>query len=122
MKTHVDGQGAFARSFWFAAIGSARTVVEFALAGGEASASFVFRTGRDVPAFADRLNHALEALSFNRACIRLSDKELAQHGNDVYAMAVDRTPALRFLRERFDGRIIHSSQDAWERAVLLALN
>ena len=121
MKSHIDGQGAFTRDFWFVGIGNERAVVEFALADGEASASFAFRMDADVATFSDRLIRALEALSFNRACIRLTDDELAQRGNDVFAMALDRTPALRFLRERFDGRIIHSSQSAWERAVRIAL-
>lgn len=122
MKSTDDGTGGFARSFWFAAVGdTGRAVVEFVLADGEASASFVFRVEEGLPAFADRLNRALEALSFNRACIRLTDDELAQRGNDVQAMAVDRAPGLRFLRARFDGRIIHSSQETWTRAVRLAL-
>ncbi|MCL2487861.1 MAG: zinc ribbon domain-containing protein, partial [Oscillospiraceae bacterium] len=89
--------------------------VEFAEAD---TATFVYRTGGDFDRFAKKLNRALEAVSFRREVIRLSDEELRKPENADYYMAAKRTPALQFVRANFAGRIIHSSADSWKRKLL----
>ncbi|MBQ8934647.1 MAG: hypothetical protein IJ061_10265 [Lachnospiraceae bacterium] len=49
----------------------------------------------------------MEAMGVHREIIYLSDEQLAE--KPLYRMAVDRAPAVRFLRERSDGRLIHSA-------------
>ena len=86
--------------------------VEFAEAD---SATFIYRTGGDFNDFAWQLARALEAISFRREVIRLSDEELRKPENADYYMAVKRTAALRFIRANFAARIIHSSAESWKR-------
>jgi hypothetical protein len=86
--------------------------VEFAVAD---SATFVYRTGGDFTSFAKQLNRALEAISFKREVIRLTDEELRNPENADYYMAAKRTAALQFVRANFAGRVIHSSPETWKR-------
>jgi hypothetical protein len=85
--------------------------VEFAEAN---FATFIYRTGGDFTAFARQLNQSLEAIAFKREAIRLSGIELLKPENADYLMAAKRTAALRFIRDNFVGRIIHSSTDTWQ--------
>ncbi len=89
--------------------------VEFAEAD---AATFVYKTNGDFDSFAKSLNRALEAISFKREVIRLSDSELLKPENADYLMADERTAALRYIRKHFTGRIIHSSAEAWKRKLL----
>ncbi len=70
--------------------------------------------------FAQKLNRALEAIGFKRDAIRLSDEELRKPQFAHYLMASERTAALRFVRENYAGRIIHSGPDAWKRGLQAA--
>jgi hypothetical protein len=85
--------------------------VEFAEAN---FATFIYRTNGDFAAFARQLNRALEAIAFKREAIRLSSTELLKPENADYLMAAKRTAALRFVRDSFVRRIIHSSTDTWQ--------
>jgi hypothetical protein len=89
--------------------------VEFAEAN---SATFVYKTGGSFDGFARQLNRALEAISFKREVIRLSDEELRKVENTDYYMAAKRTAALRFIRSCFTGRVIHSSVESWKRKLM----
>jgi hypothetical protein len=89
--------------------------VEFA---EENNATFIYRTDGDFEAFARQLNHALEAIGFKREVIRLTDEELREPENADYYMAVKRTAALQFIRNRFKSRVIHSNPAAWEKTLL----
>ena len=86
--------------------------VEFAEAN---TATFVYETCGDFPKAAAMLNRALEAISFKREVIRLTDEELLKPENADYYMAAKRTASLKFVREHFTGRVIHSSPEAWKR-------
>lgn len=79
------------------------------------SATFIYRTGGDFTAFAKMLNRALEAISYKREVIRLSDEELHRSDNSGYIMAIKRTKALHFVRANFAGRIIHSGLSSWKQ-------
>jgi hypothetical protein len=79
------------------------------------SATFVYHTNGDFEVFARQLNRALEAISFKREVIRLSDEELRKPENADYYMAAKRTASLQFIRSNFTGRVIHSSPEAWKR-------
>lgn len=94
--------------------GSSATV-EFAV---KDSATFVYKTNGDFAGFASRLNRALEAISFKREAIRLTDEELRKPEYERYYMASKRTAALRFVRSCFAGRVIHAGIDAWQRKLL----
>lgn len=89
--------------------------VEFAVQPGESAATFVYRTGGDFLRSAAHLNRALEAISFKREVIRLTDEELLKPENVDYYMAAKRTASLQYIRKNFVGRVIHSSQESWER-------
>lgn len=82
------------------------------------TASFVYRTAGNYDSFAKQLNRALEAISFKREVIRLTDNELLKAENADYLMALNYTSALKFIRENFVGRIIHTNIEAWKRKLL----
>lgn len=86
--------------------------VEFAEAD---AATFIYKTYGDFDGFARQLNRALEAISFRRDVIRMTDEELRKPENADYLMAAKRTAALQFVRSGFTGRIIHSGADTWKR-------
>ena len=79
------------------------------------TATFVYKTDGDVPGFAAKINRSLEAISFKREAIRLSDEDLLLPENADCLMAAKRWIPLRFIRSRFHSRIIHSSPEAWKR-------
>jgi len=85
--------------------------VEFAEAD---AATFIYKTGGDFHGFARQLNRALEAISFRREIIRMTDEELRKPENADYYMAAKRTAPLQFVRSNIIGRIIHSSVDTWK--------
>ncbi|MCL1979124.1 MAG: hypothetical protein FWG60_03080 [Methanomassiliicoccaceae archaeon] len=91
------------------------TAVEFAVKPGESAATFVYRTGGNVLVSASHLNRALEAISFKREVIRLTEEELLKPENIDYFMAAKRTASLKYVRANFVARVIHSSPEAWKR-------
>jgi hypothetical protein len=86
--------------------------VEFAEAD---TATFVYRTDSNLDSFAKQVNRALEAISFKREAIYLSDEELRMPENTDYYMGAKRTAALQFVRSKLTGRIIHSGMETWKR-------
>ena len=85
-------------------------IVEFSEAD---TATFVYKTGGDFDGFARGLSRALEAISFKREVIRLTDEELRKPENADYYMAAKRTASLQFVRSNFASRIIHTNLEAW---------
>ena len=81
--------------------------VEFAGDMNDAAATFVYRFDGDFNDFARRLNLALEAISFKREVISLSEAELSSPDYVHYRMAVQRNAALKLVRSAFVGRVIH---------------
>ncbi len=79
------------------------------------AATFVYRTDGDMKTFARQLNRALEAISFKREVIRLTDDELFKPQNSDYFMANERTPAFQYIRNHFAGRAVHSGGETWKR-------
>ncbi len=91
--------------------------VELALGEEDSAATFIYKFSGDQTAFFKRLNHAMEAISFHREVISMPDSELKLDANALYAMAVKRTGALRFLRSCFAGRAIHRTLDSWQSSI-----
>jgi hypothetical protein len=89
--------------------------VEFAEAG---TATFIYRTDGDFSRTAMSLNRALEATSFKREVIRLTDEELLKPENADYYMAAKRTASLQYIRRNFAKRLIHT--DTWKNRLLEA--
>ena len=92
--------------------------VEFAVAEGEAAATFIYRFEGGFDAFARSFNRALEAISFKREGIRLSEEELLKPEYAHYFMASRRNAALRLIRACFAGRVIHASPEKWKAGLL----
>jgi hypothetical protein len=91
--------------------------VELALGEEDAAATYLYQFTGGKTAFFKRLNHAMEAVSFHREVISITDEELKQSKNELYAMAVKRTGALRYLRACFAGRAIHRTLDTWKSQI-----
>jgi len=86
------------------------------------SATFVYQTNGSFTSFAQQLNRALEAISFKREVIRLSDEELLHPNNADYYMAAKRTASLQFVRGHFVGRAIHANPASWKQKLLSLWN
>ena len=91
--------------YWNAAFGTGVCALEFFT--GEDAATYLYRFSEPTPQFFARLQEATEATGTHRELIYFSDQQIAD--NPLYRMAVARSEALRFLRARCVGRLIHSS-------------
>lgn len=105
------------QAVWVAAVRDGAAAVELALGEESAAATYLYRFRGDKDSFFRRLNHAMEAISFHREVVSMPPEELERAENALYAMAVKRTGALRFLRGCFAGRAIHRTDESWKRAV-----
>ncbi len=94
--------------YWNAAFGKNVCAVE--LYTGEDAATYLYRFHETREEFLLRLAEAMEAMGIHREVIYLSDGQLEE--KPLYLMAVDRSHAVRFLRERSDGRLIHNGGHA----------
>ena len=72
----------------------------------------------------ETINRSMIETNFRREPIYLADEKLLDPRYLRYWFAVQRLPGLRWLREHFVGRAIHSSPEEWQAAVeaLLAFN
>ncbi len=89
--------------------------VELALSEETAAATFIYRFTESWDIFCRTLNRAMEAVNFKREVIRLKEDELKRPEYTDYMMAVKRTAALQYLRSRFAGRVIHTSEESWQK-------
>jgi hypothetical protein len=74
--------------------------------------------------FAQELAEGLNAINFRREPIYLTEEALSTPEHSRYRYAIMRIPQLRLLRERFIGKVVHSSPAQWKEDVtaLLAFN
>jgi hypothetical protein len=74
--------------------------------------------------FAQELTEGLDAINFRREPIYLTEEALSTPERSRYRYAIMRIPQLRLLRERFIGKVMHSSPEQWkvDVAALLAFN
>lgn len=94
--------------YWQAAFGNNCCAVE--LYTSEQTATYLYRYSEAPGEFLSRLNEAMEALGTHREVIYYSDEQIKN--DPVYRMSVERSEAVRFLRARSAGRIIHSASHA----------
>lgn len=108
--------------------------LEAASAHGTGRATYFFRlTGRreyqqlagdlaglhsQAAVFTRRLSRCLLAINFRREPIYLPEEKLREPRFERYRIALQRIPELKPLRERFIGRVIHSTPDQWQRDVM----
>ncbi|MCL2787170.1 MAG: hypothetical protein FWD59_01525 [Micrococcales bacterium] len=88
--------------------GKSPACLEMALGEEDASATFRYEFPGPWEEFWPRLNRAIEAIEFRREVISLPEEALFLPQHSDAAMSVQRTWPLRFVREAFAGRIIHS--------------
>ena len=101
-RTEQEGQ------YWNAAFGRGVCAVEFFT--GEDAATYLYRFSEPRALFLARLEEAMEAVGTHREVIYLSEEQIAE--KPLYRMAIRRSEAVRFLRERSDGRLIHNAHHA----------
>ena len=107
--------------------------LEAASEGGEGRATYFFRimprqdyrSSRDISLVlqeVDRsirtINRCMREINFRREPIYLSDERLQEAAYVKYLFAAQKLQPLRFLRERFIGRVIHASPEQWKQDVL----
>ncbi|MBQ7534842.1 MAG: hypothetical protein IJT43_04400 [Stomatobaculum sp.] len=95
----------YPEQYWNAALGNGVCAVE--LYTGEDAATYLYRFREKEELFLEKLEEAMEAMGTHREIIYLPGDQLLE--KPLCRMSVDRTPAVRFLRERSDGRLIHSA-------------
>ncbi|MCR5041105.1 MAG: hypothetical protein K6C36_03255 [Clostridia bacterium] len=91
--------------YWLAAFGRGVCAVELFV--GEDAATYLYRFEEPREVFLYNLEAAMEAVGTHREIIFIPDEKIAQ--NPLYRMAVERCPAVGFLRSRSAGRLIHSA-------------
>lgn len=108
-------------------------VMEASAGEGSGKATYIFRmTGRDrynyglsmeeleneADDFIRKLNFCMIAVNFRREPIYLSDEKLKEEKYRHYRTAVLKLESLKFLRNHFVGRVIHSNKEKWEQDVV----
>ncbi len=101
--------------FWNAAFGKGTCALE--LFTGDDAATYLYRFKEPNEVFLARLEEAMEAIGVNRELIYLSDERIAE--KPLYQMSIARSEAVRFLRARSDGRLIHNANHAQRLAEYL---
>ena len=78
----------------------------------------------DLESFVKDINRSMIEINFRREPIYLTDYQLESTEYTQYRFAITKIPSLKTLRDRFVGRVIHSSQEQWKADVtnLLAFN
>ena len=94
--------------YWQAALGPGVCAVE--LFAGEDAATYLYRFSESEQIFLRRLEEAMEAMGPNREVIYRPQEQLDER--PLWRMALVRCEALRFLRERAAGRLIHTAGHA----------
>jgi len=98
---------------------------------GEGRATYFFRAwGREeyrrvgeegmsshADAVCQRIAIGLEAINFRREPVYLSEEALHAPEKSSYRYAIQRIPQLRLLRERFIGRVVHTSPEQWRQDI-----
>ena len=102
--------------YWEAGFGKDRCAVE--LFTQDDAATYLYRFSEPQFVFTRRLEEALEAIGPYREIIYMSDEQLDK--KPLYRMSVARCGAVRYLRARADGRLIHNQSHAQRIAEFLA--
>lgn len=94
--------------YWQAAFGKGCCALE--LFTGEDAATYLYRFTEPQEVFLRQLEEATEAMGVNREIIYLPEEQLNE--KPLYRMAVMRSAAVRFLRSKSCGRLIHNATHA----------
>ena len=73
---------------------------------------------RETDQFITAINRCMLAINFRREPVYLPDHRLNEPRYHKYRYSVLKIPELRVLRERFIGRVIHSSLEQWKNDVM----
>lgn len=110
-------------SFWIIATGNNKiAALEFLVGDDDSAATYLYSYAGSYVDFLFKACHALEAIGFRRDVIRKTEKDLREIDDSLYLMALKRNKSLKYLREKFVGRIIHSSMDRWRDEITKALS
>ena len=91
--------------YWNAALTKDACALEFFT--DEQTATYLYRYSESPEQFLLKLAEATEAMGIHREIIYLPEEKIAE--NPLYRMAVARSEAVRFLRSKVTGRIIHNA-------------
>lgn len=91
--------------YWTAAFGRGCCAIE--LFTGDDAATYLYRFDEPQEIFLQNLDEAMEAMGVNREIIFMAPEKLNE--KPLYRMAVARSEAVRFLRSKSAGRLIHNA-------------
>ena len=94
--------------YWLAALSNGCCAVE--LYTGDDAATYLYRFSEPQEQFLYNLEEAMEAMGVHREIIFLTDDQLNE--KPLYRMSVARSEAVRYLRSRSAGRLIHNASHA----------
>lgn len=104
--------------YWNAALTEKRCALEFFT--DEDTATYLYCFCEPQHMFLLKLQEATEAMGIHREIIYCTEEKIAE--NPLYRMAVARSEAVRFLRAKVDGRLIHNASHAQKLAAFLQTN
>ena len=91
--------------YWTAAFGKGCCAIE--LFTGDDAATYLYRFTEPKEQFLLAVNEAMEAMGVHREIIFMTPEQLEE--KPLYRMSVNRSEAVRFLRSRSAGRLIHNA-------------
>ena len=104
--------------YWLAAVGGGRCAIE--LFTGDDAATYLYSYEETDEGFTRNLEEAMEAVGVNREIIYIAQEKL--DSEPLYRMAVQRSEAVRYLRGRSNGRLIHNASHAQKLREYLRLS
>ncbi len=96
---------------------TAQATYLFRITGKEEYASGKVDLQAETEQMLRRVNRCMQAINFRREPIYLPKKRLREPSYIKYLYALRRLPALEELRERYLGRVPHTSFEQWQRGV-----
>jgi len=110
--------------FWFLVAFPKKNVIASEVTNEEGHATYFFKIKKEKsssPAEVERkvkeINRSMQALNFRRDVIRASDEEIKSEKFARYRVALRKLPYLNRIRKDFVGRVVHTSEESWEKGV-----
>jgi len=110
--------------FWFLVAFPKKNVIASEVTNEKGHATYFFKIKKEkspLPEEVERrvkeINRSMQTLNFRKDVIRASDEEIQSEKFARYRVALRKLPYLNRIRKDFVGRVVHISEESWEKGV-----
>ncbi|MDR3645332.1 MAG: hypothetical protein P4M02_09700 [Clostridia bacterium] len=102
---------------WLMARMGKHIVFEAVSSGQTGMATYLYHIQNDAQETMRLINYCMHMTEFRREPVYLSEKELDRDENAGYRDALLRVPQINTLRGLYDGRLMHTAFESWEKSL-----